>query len=52
MDTSREYRRIGVYSRDSAPGLIVAHGEYSSTYVTGPMKIDHVNANYIELYFR
>ena len=22
------------------------------TYVTGPAKIDHVNANYTELYFR
>ena len=27
MDTSTDYRRIGVYSRDSAPGIIVAHGE-------------------------
>ena len=28
MGTSTDYRRIGVYSRDSAPGIIVAHGEY------------------------
>ena len=26
MDTS-EYARLGVYSTDSAPGIIVAHGE-------------------------
>ena len=24
----------------------------TSSYVTGPVKIDHVSANYTELYFR
>ena len=45
MDSSREYRRIGVYSRNSAPGIIVAHGEYFKAkqvlLVSNTMPIQH-----------
>ena len=30
---------------------LVAELSYHCTYVTGPMKIDHVSANYTKLYF-
>ena len=32
-------------------GKVGEHG-CNKTYVTGPAKIDHVSANYTELYFR